>query len=236
MARPLPVAAKAASSSTLVVPVDAGFTLFCSKGTRAEAKEQERSPMSQSVDEYLKRSKLWRDEMLLLRTIVLEAKLDEDLKWGKPCYSAGGSNIAIFQPFKGCLAMMFFKGVLLKDAKGLLVSNGPNSHAGRRFEFTSTSEITKQRPAIKAYIKEAIEIETSGQKIKTKKRPEPVPDELEDVFEKKPRFKAAFEALTPGRQRAYILYFSGAKQSATRSSRIAKCIPDILDGRGLNER
>ena len=192
--------------------------------------------MSQTVDQFLKDAKQWREELLALRAIVLETKLDEDIKWGKPCYSEGGGNIAIIQPFKGCLAMLFFKGALLKDAKGLLVSNGPNSQSGRRFEFRSTQEITKQRSTIKAYLKEAVAIEKSGQKVKVEKASTPLPAELKAMFAKKSKLKAAFAALTPGRQRAYLLHFSGAKQSVTRTARIEKCIPDILAGKGLNER
>lgn len=132
--------------------------------------------------------------------------------------------------------MMFFKGALLKDSKGVLVNNGPNSQAGRRFEFSSEKEITKLAPIIKAYIKEAIAIEESGKKVDFKKKPEPVPDELNKMFAKKPKLKKAFSSLTPGRQRAYILHFSSAKQSSTRQSRIEKHIPRILEGKGLSDR
>lgn len=192
--------------------------------------------MHPDVDTFITKAKQWQDEMETLRAIVLGAKLDEDLKWSKPCYTHEGRNIAIIQPFKSCLGFMFFKGELLKDAKGVLKDNGPNSQSARRMEFTSSAEITRMKATIRAYIKEAIAIEESGQKVEVKKNPEPVPDELKEYFKKKPALKKAFEALTPGRQRAYILHFSSAKQAATRRSRIEKCIALILDGKGLNDR
>jgi uncharacterized protein YdeI (YjbR/CyaY-like superfamily) len=192
--------------------------------------------VSADVDQFVKRSKQWRDEIEDLRAVLLGAKLEEALKWGKPCYHFDGANIAIIQPFKACLALMFFKGALLKDARGLLVDNGPNSQSARRLEFRSTQEIAALKATIKAYVKEAAALEASGQKVKLEKRPEPVPAELAAVFRKKPKVKKAFEALTPGRQRGYILHFASAKQAATRAARIEKCIPGILAGRGLNER
>ncbi len=192
--------------------------------------------MDQKVENFLEKSKLWQKEMSKLRSVVLKTKLEESLKWGLPCYSHKGSNVVIIQPFKASLALMFFKGSLLKDSKGVLVAVGPNSQAGRRLEFKSMQEITRQASTIKAYIQEAIAIEESGEKVKFRKKPEPLPDELKKIFLKKPKFKKAFLALTPGRQRAYILHFSGAKQSATRISRIEKCMPQILKGQGLNDR
>lgn len=192
--------------------------------------------MHPEVDSFIRKAKQWQDEMETLRAIVLNAKLDEDFKWSKPCYTHEARNIAIIQPFKGCLGFMFFKGELLKDPKGVLKDNGPNSQSARRMEFTSSAEITRLKATIRAYIKEAIAIEESGQKVATKKNPEPVPDELKEFFKKKPALKKAFEALTPGRQRAYILHFSSAKQSETRRSRIEKCMALILEGKGLNDR
>ncbi|MGE0173904.1 MAG: YdeI family protein [Oligoflexales bacterium] len=188
------------------------------------------------VDKFLKKSKQWQDEIEKLRTILLKTKLEENLKWNLPCYSYNGGNVTIIQPFKRCLAMMFFKGSLLKDPKGVLVDNGPNSQAGRRFEFGSVQDIVKLTPTIKAYIKEAMAIEDSGKKVEFKARPQPVPDELKEMFAKKPKFKKAFYSLTPGRQRAYIFHFSSAKQSATRQARIEKCMPRILEGKGMNDR
>lgn len=192
--------------------------------------------MNPKVSDFLKKTKQWQEEIGKLRAILLKAKLEEEFKWNQPCYSYNGSNVAIIQPFKSCLAMMFFKGTLLKDAKGVLIDNGPNSQAGRRFEFGSVEEITKMAPIIKAYVKEAIAIEESGQKVQFKKKPEAVPDELKKIFARKPKVKDAFNSLTPGRQRAYILHFAGAKRSATRAARIEKCIPRILQGKGLTDR
>jgi uncharacterized protein YdeI (YjbR/CyaY-like superfamily) len=191
--------------------------------------------MNSDVDKFLKKSKLWQKEIAKLRAIVLKTGLDETFKWNLPCYSYNGANVVIIQPFKRCLGMMFFKGALLKDPKNVLVNNGPNSQAGRRFEFTSVDEIAKVAPVIKAYIKEAIAIEESGQKVKFKRKPEPLPKELKEAFAKKPQFKKAFASLTPGRRRAYILHFSSAKQSATRRSRIEKCVQRIIEGKGLTE-
>ena len=191
--------------------------------------------MNLKVDGYLKRNKSWQEETAKLREIILETKLEEDLKWGKPCYSFGGNNIAIIQPFKACLGMMFFKGALIKDLKAVLVDNGPNSQAARRLEFGSVQEIIKMKSTIKAYIKEAIAIEKSGLKVEFKRNPEPAPEELLKMFTKKTALKKAFKSLTPGRQRAYILHFTNAKQSDTRQSRIEKCMPRILAGKGLND-
>lgn len=188
------------------------------------------------VDIFIKNSKRWKQEIEALRNILLKTKLEEEFKWSKPCYSFEGSNIAIIQPFKSCLGFMFFKGSLLKDPKKLLVDNGPNSQAARRLEFESLSEINKQAPILRAYIKEAISIAISGDKVKFKKKPEPMPKEMKDYFKKKPKVKKAFEALTPGRQRGYILHVSSAKQSATRQSRIEKCTDKILSGKGISDR
>jgi uncharacterized protein YdeI (YjbR/CyaY-like superfamily) len=187
------------------------------------------------VDKFIKKSKQWQEETKTLRAIVLQTKLQEDFKWSLPCYTHDGSNVAIIQPFKACLGFMFFKGSLLKDPKKVLISNGPNSQAGRRFEFRSVEEVEKLASTIKAYIKEAIAIEDSGQKVEFKKTPQSVPIELKSAFAKKPKLKKAFDSLTPGRQRAYLLHFSSAKQSATRQSRIEKYIPRILEGKGLND-
>ena len=184
--------------------------------------------MNADVTKFLKSSKRWQNEMTALRAILLQAKLEENFKWRLPCYSHNDSNIVIVQPFKNYLGLMFFKGSLLKDAKGLLANNGPNSQAARRFEFQSVQDITKLKATIKAYIKEAVAIEESGQKVAFKKTPQAMPDELKKAFTKNAKLKKAFDALTPGRQRAYIIHFSGAKQPATRESRIEKCTPDIL--------
>jgi uncharacterized protein YdeI (YjbR/CyaY-like superfamily) len=188
------------------------------------------------VDKFLQKSDQWKDELTHLRPILLETKLEEDLKWNLPCYTYQGKNIAIIQPFKSCLALMFFKGSLLKDPKKLLIANGPHSQAARRFEFRSVKEISKLRATIKSYIKEAMAIEEAGEKVEFQKTPHSEPAELQETFARNAKLKKAFQSLTPGRQRAYLMHFSNAKQSATRLSRIKKCIPQILEGKGLDGR
>lgn len=192
--------------------------------------------MNAEVDKFLKKAKLWQEEIKALRQILLETDLEEDMKWNLPCYTYHDSNVVIIQPFKAYLGLMFFKGALLKDAKSLLVENGPNSHATRRLEFSSVKDIARLKASVKTYVKEAIAIEKSGQKVEVKRKPQTVPEELTKFFAKNSRVKKAFEALTPGRQRAYLMHFSSAKQSATRISRIEKCVPDILKGLGMNGR
>ncbi len=192
--------------------------------------------MNTDVTKFINTSKQWQEEITKLRTVILQTKLEENFKWRLPCYSHKDSNIVIIQPFKACLGLMFFKGSLLKDKKKILINNGPNSQAAKRLEFKSVKEITQQASTIKEYIKEAISIEESGQKVEFKKKLDSIPEELKKMFVKKPKLKEAFNSLTPGRQRAYLLHFSGAKQSSTRQSRIEKCIPRILQGKGMNDR
>lgn len=192
--------------------------------------------MKLEVDLFIRNLKHWQKETEKLRSILLKMDLEENFKWNLPCYSHDGSNIVIIQPFKACLGMMFFKGTLLKDPKKILVNNGPNSQAGRRFEFRSVKDITTLVSTIKAYIKEAVELEKSGRKVVRTKRAFTLPIELKKIFVQHPKFKKAFELLTPGRQRAYVLYFSGAKQSSTRQARIEKYMARILMGKGLTDR
>lgn len=189
--------------------------------------------MNTKVDKFIKETKQWQTEIIKLRSILVKTKLQENYKWSLPCYSFENANVVIIQPFKACLGLMFFKGSLLKDPKKILVSNGPNSQAGRRFEFTSVGQITKLEPVVKSYIKEAIVLEESGEKVEYKKSPQLMPEELTQVLNKNAKLKKAFTSLTPGRQRAYILFFSSAKQSATRKSRIEKSLPRIMQGKGL---
>lgn len=191
--------------------------------------------MNTAVTQFIKKSKNWQDEVTELRKILLSAKLEEDMKWSLPCYTHNGSNIVIIQPFKSYLGLMFFKGTLLKDPKKVLISNGPNSQHTKKIEFNSVSEVKKLASTIKAYIKEAVVIEESGQKIDVEKKVIPVPAELKKMFTANPKLKKAFSSLTPGRQRAYLFFFTGAKQSATRQSRIEKWVPKILQGKGLND-
>jgi len=189
--------------------------------------------MNPKVDGFLTKAKKWQEEMKKLRTISLGCGLTEELKWGKPCYTFQKSNIVIIQGFKEFCALLFCKGALLKDPNGILKEFG--WQAARRIFFTNVREIVEIQPILKAYICEAIEAEKAGLKIRLKKKPEPIPKELQDKLDEIPALKAAFDGLTPGRQRGYILYFSAAKQSKTRASRVKKCMPQILKGKGLND-
>lgn|ERR1041385_293039 len=189
--------------------------------------------MNPKVDEFLRKAKKWQEEMKQLRRISLACGLTEELKWGKPCYTFQNTNVVIIQGFKEFCALLFCKGALLKDPKGTLKKFG--WQAARRIPFTNVREIVEMEPILKAYIDEAIEAEKAGLKVILKKNPEPIPEELQNKLDEIPALKAAFKALTPGRQRGYILYFSGAKQSKTRESRIRKCMPQILKGKGLND-
>lgn len=187
------------------------------------------------VDAFIGRAKLWPSEMEKLRAVLLDCGLEEEIKWGKPCFAYEGKNIAILQPFKAHCALMFFKGVLLKDTHGLLRSQGENSQSAMRLEFTSEAQVNKT--VLKAYIKQAIAVEKSGVEVDFKaKRELELPAELTTILNKDKKLAKAFAALTPGRQRAYVMHFSGAKQSQTRTARIEKSIPQILQGKGLNDR
>ena len=190
-----------------------------------------------SVDPWFAKAKAWRDEIARLREILLECDLGEELKWGKPTYTADGANIVLIMPLKETCTLLFMKGALLKDAKGLLVQPGENSQSARQMRFTSASEITKLRTAIRSYVKEAVELEKSGAKVDFKKSEDLVyPKEFQDKLDRNSALREAFFALTPGRQRQYHLHFTGAKQAATRESRVEKAIPLILDRMGLNDR
>lgn len=173
--------------------------------------------------------------MQKLRGILLACGLDEELKWGKPCFMHAGRNLAIIQPFKEHCALMFFKGVLLTDTHGLLRSQGENSQSAMRLEYSSEAAIKKT--VLQSYVKQAIAVEKAGLKVDFKaKRELELPEELTLILQKDRKLKAAFQALTPGRQRGYVLHFSGAKQSKTRTARIEKCKPNILAGKGMNDR
>jgi uncharacterized protein YdeI (YjbR/CyaY-like superfamily) len=185
------------------------------------------------VSGYLRNCKKWQEELKKLRMIILDCGLTEELKWGKPCYTFQKSNIVIIQGFKEFCALLLCKGALLNDPNGILKKFG--WQAARRIPFTNVREIVEMEPILKAYIYEAIEAEKAGLKVNLKKNPEPIPEELQYKFDEIPALKTAFDALTPGRQRAYILYFTAAKQSKTRASRVEKCIQQILNGKGLND-
>ncbi|HKI84372.1 MAG TPA: DUF1801 domain-containing protein [Candidatus Krumholzibacteria bacterium] len=187
------------------------------------------------IDTFVTRSKRWRGEIRKLRAILLECGLEEDLKWGKPCYMFKGKNVAIIQPFRAHCSLMFFKGALMQDPRGLLRSQGPNTQSARRLEFTGDSQIKKT--VVKSYVKQAIAVEKSGKSVDFKPKSElDPPKELTDVLKENRKLAKAFHALTPGRQRSYVLHFAAAKQSKTRTARIEKCIPKILMGKGMNER
>jgi uncharacterized protein YdeI (YjbR/CyaY-like superfamily) len=183
------------------------------------------------VDEYLRKAKKWREGFEKLRMISLDCGLTEELKWGKPCYTFQSSNIVIIQGFKEFCALLFCKGALLKDPHRILKTFG--WQAARRIPFINVREIVEMEPILKTYIGEARE--KAGLEVTLKKNPEPIPEELQNKLDEIPALKAAFEALTPGRQRGYVLYFSGAKQSKTRESRVEKCMQQILKGKGLND-
>ncbi|HEX2671551.1 MAG TPA: YdeI/OmpD-associated family protein [Polyangiaceae bacterium] len=187
------------------------------------------------VDEFLNRAKTWQGEMKKLRSILLKCGLDEELKWGKPCFMFEGANIAIIQPFKEHCSLMFFKGALLEDSHGLLRSQGANTQSALRLEFTQESQIKKS--VLEPYVKSAIAVEQQGLKVDFKaKRELELPPELTQILKKDRKLAKAFAALTPGRQRAYVMHFTAAKQSATRTARIEKSAPRIFAGKGLNDR
>lgn len=188
------------------------------------------------ADFYFIDSKKWEREMKKLRSIALGCGLAEELKWGCPSYSSGKGNIVLIHEFKEYCAYLFFKGALLKDPKGILIQQTENVQAARQIRFTSYREITGIESILKAYIKQAIDVEKAGLKVEMKKTADfGMPSEFKSRFDRVPGLKSAFEALTPGRQRAYLLYFSSAKQSATRESRIDKNLDRILDGIGLDD-
>jgi uncharacterized protein YdeI (YjbR/CyaY-like superfamily) len=178
----------------------------------------------------------WPEELKQLRRIVLETGLQEEFKWSQPCYTYKNKNILLVSAFKEYAAVAFFKGSLLKDPYHILVAPGNNSQAARQARFTNVEDILEKEPVLKATIDEAIDLEKAGLKVDFKKKPEPIPGELQQKFNEIPELKAAFEALTPGRQRGYILYFTQPKQSTTRMSRIDKNLEKIFSGKGINDR
>jgi uncharacterized protein YdeI (YjbR/CyaY-like superfamily) len=188
------------------------------------------------VDFYFSKAEKWREELEKLRAIVLECELTEELKWGVPCYTFQNSNVVLIHVFKEYCALLFVKGALLKDASGILVQQTENVQAARQLRFTGAREIAEMQSVVKAYIQEAIEVERAGLKVDFKKTTEfAVPEEFQNMLDGDPALKSAFDALTPGRQRAYILHFSAPKQSKTRESRVEKSMPRILDGKGLDD-
>jgi uncharacterized protein YdeI (YjbR/CyaY-like superfamily) len=192
--------------------------------------------MNPKVDWFFHKAGTWQEEFKKLRTLILGCGLTEELRWGKPCYRFQKSNIVLIHGFKEYCALLFMKGALLKDPKRILIQQTENVQAARQIRFTSVRKILKLEPVLKAYIKEAIEVENAGLEVSYKKTSEfKTPEEFRNKLDKIPALKTAFAALTPGRQRGYLLYFSAAKQSKTRGARIEKCMPQILKGKGLDD-
>ena len=187
-----------------------------------------------AVDAYIADSELWPDEMTSLRPILLASGLDEQIKWRKPCYSHDGSNVVIVQEMKNHLALMFFKGALLDDPEDILRDQGPNSQAAKRITFTSVDDVERLAGVLPAYLANAIDVEDAGLEIGPPPELELV-SELQDALDEDPELAEAFAALTPGRQREYNLHIAGAEQSATRSARVERCTPKILEGKGMRE-
>lgn len=192
--------------------------------------------MNPKVDWFFAKTQKWQEEFKKLREIALGCDLVEELKWGQPCYMFGKSNIVLIHGFKDYCALLFFKGALLKDPKGILIQQTENVQAARQIRFTSVQQIVKLKTVLKGYIYEAVKVEEAGLKVNFKKTEEfKIPEEFERKLRQNAALKTAFYALTPGRQRAYIFYFSSAKQAKTRESRVEKYIPQILKGRGLDD-
>ncbi|MFJ5713198.1 YdeI family protein [Neobacillus sp. NPDC093127] len=195
-----------------------------------------KSGLNPKVDEFLSKAKKWKEEYEKLRNVVLDCELTEEFKWMHPCYTFEKKNIILIHGFKEYCALLFNKGALLKDTHGILIQQTENVQAARQIRFTNLQEIIEMETILKAYIYEAIEVEKAGLEVNFKKTTEYIiPEELQNKFDELPALKTAFEALTPGRQRAYILYFSAPKQSKTRESRVEKYRQQILNGKGLND-
>jgi len=192
--------------------------------------------MNPKVDFFFNKAEKWQEAVGILRTICLDCNLDEELKWGCPCYALNKNNIVLIHTFKEYCALLFFKGALLSDPENILIQQTENVQAARQLRFTDADEVTKLKSTIKAYIHEAIEVEKAGLKVELKKTADfPVSTEFQSKLDHIPALKTAFEALTPGRQKGYLLYFSQPKQSKTREARVEKYIPQILDGKGLDD-
>ena len=193
-------------------------------------------PTNPKIDAFLGKAKKWREEFEKLRSIVLACGLTEELKWMHPCYTFENKNVVLIHGFKEYCALLFFKGALLKDARGILIQQTPHVQSARQIRFTNVQEITKIESVLKSYIYEAIEVEKAGLKVKMKKTSDfRVPEEFRIKLDEMPALKTAFNSLTPGRQRAYLFYFSQPKQSKTQASRVEKYMQQILNGKGLND-
>ena len=194
-----------------------------------------RCSVKSKIDEYISNLKNWKNETIKMREIILSCNLKEEIKWSKPCYTLDKKNIVVIQGFKSYFAVLFFKGVLMKDPKKILEKTGENTRVGRQLKFLNLKEIEKMEKTIKTYIAEAIRVEKSGEKVKVSNDKLILVEELENRLKKNKSLKAAFERLTPGRQRAYNLYISSAKQPKTRESRIDKFVPKIMKGKGIHD-
>jgi len=193
--------------------------------------------MNPKVDKFLREADQWREEFKELRSIILDCGLTEELKWGHPCYTLQNSNVVLIHGFKEYCALLFMKGALLKDPKGILIRQTENVQAARQARFTHVREIVKLKSVLKAYINEAVDVERAGLEVTYKKTSEfNMPEEFRKKLNEIPALKTAFDALTPGRQRGYLLYFSAAKQPKTREARVEKCMDLIFDGKGLNDQ
>jgi len=194
------------------------------------------SRMNPKVDGLLRKATKWQAEFEALREIVLDSALTEEVKWGQACYTSDGKNVVLIHGFKEYCALLFFKGALLKDPKGILIQQTENMQSARQIRFTNVREIVAMKSILKGYIQQAIEVEKAGLKVKLKKTSDfKVAEEFQKKLHENPALKKAFAALTPGRQRGYLFYFSGAKQSTTRKARVEKCVPQILKGKGLED-
>jgi uncharacterized protein YdeI (YjbR/CyaY-like superfamily) len=192
--------------------------------------------MDTSVDLFLSKANKWQEEFEKLRMIILDCQLTEELKWGVPCYTYQKRNVVLMHGFKEYCALLFFKGALLNDSEGILIIQTENVQASRQIRFTNVRQIIEMEPMLKSYIFEAIEVEKAGLKVNFKKTKEySIPEEFQIKLDEIPALKTAFDALTPGRQRAYLLYFSAAKQAKTRESRVEKYMQQILEGKGLDD-
>ena len=192
--------------------------------------------MNPKLNGFFKKADKWQAELQKLRKIVLDCGLTEVMKWGQPCYTSENRNIVLIHGFKEYCALLFFKGALLKDPKGILIQQTENMQSARQIRFTNVREIVAMKSILKGYIQQAIEVEKAGLKVKLKKTSDfKIVEEFQKKLDENPALKKAFAALTPGRQRGYILYFSAPKQSKTREARIEKCMPQILKGQGLND-
>jgi uncharacterized protein YdeI (YjbR/CyaY-like superfamily) len=191
---------------------------------------------NRKVDFFFEKAKNWQEELERLRLIILDCELTEELKWGVPCYTLNDKNVVLIHAFKAYCAILFFKGSLLNNGEGMLIQQTENVQSARQLRLTSLMQIVEMEATLKAYIHEAIEIEKAGLKVELKQTTEfNMPDEFKHKLDTIPALKTAFEALTPGRQRGYLLHFSSAKQSATREARVEKYMPQILDGKGLDD-